>query len=156
MGRDQSALKPESVSVSPFTNELPFTHVSEARRRNMAAIRGKNTGPELIVRKLVHSMGYRYTIHNKNLPGRPDVVFPSRRKIIDVRGCFWHRHFECRLAAVPRTRQDFWLAKFQATIARDERNLAELNAAGWNVLIVWQCEIRDEHLIERLQAFLKA
>ena len=130
--------------------------VSEARRRNMAAIGGKNTRPELAVRHIVHAMGYRYRLHAATLPGRPDIVFPGRRKIIDVRGCFWHRHPGCRGATTPVARRDFWEDKFRATVRRDERNLAALRGAGWQVLVIWECELASGHLAERLRAFLGA
>lgn len=120
----------------------------------MAAITGKNTQPEILVRRLAHSMGYRYRLHAKGLPGRPDVVFPGRRKIIEVRGCFWHRHPGCILAATPGTRPDFWQAKFQATVARDIRNLAALEASGWKVMVIWECEVKDAQLMDRLRMFL--
>jgi DNA mismatch endonuclease Vsr len=120
----------------------------------MAAIAGKNTKPEILVRRMAHGMGYRYRLHLNGLPGRPDIVFPRRRKIIEIRGCFWHRHTGCALSATPGTRADFWRAKFQATVARDTRNLVALEAAGWTVMVIWECEINDTHLIDRLQAFL--
>ncbi|WP_420105122.1 very short patch repair endonuclease [Herbaspirillum huttiense] len=120
----------------------------------MSAIRGKDTGPEMQVRRLAHSMGYRYRLHVRNLPGRPDMVFPGRRRIIEVRGCYWHRHPGCPQATSPSSHSDFWQNKFEATVARDARNLAALEADGWQVLVVWECEIRDPHLRERLQAFL--
>jgi DNA mismatch endonuclease Vsr len=128
--------------------------ISEARRRNMAAIRGKNTEPEITVRRILSAGGYRYRLHLKSLPGRPDIVFPARRKIIEVRGCFWHRHPGCTLAATPRTRQDFWSAKFRATVARDARNLARLEASGWAVMVLWECELRHANLADRLWTFL--
>jgi DNA mismatch endonuclease Vsr len=99
-------------------------------------------------------MGYRYRLHATNLPGRPDLVFPGRRKVIEVRGCFWHRHPGCAFAAMPGTRSDFWQAKFQATVARDARNLAALEASGWAVMVIWECELKDPHLADRMRTFL--
>jgi DNA mismatch endonuclease Vsr len=99
-------------------------------------------------------MGYRYRLHAKGLPGRPDIVFPGRRKIVEVRGCFWHRHPGCGRAATPTTRAGFWRAKFQATVARDADNLALLQASGWAVMIIWECEVKDANLAERLRNFL--
>lgn len=131
-----------------------FADIGDARRRNMAAITGKNTQPEIKVRRAAHSMGYRYRVHAKGLPGRPDMVFSSRRKVIEVRGCFWHRHPGCVLAATPGTRCDFWLAKFQATVARDARNLAALEASGWVVMVIWECEVKDMNLADRLRTYL--
>jgi DNA mismatch endonuclease Vsr len=120
----------------------------------MAAIGGKNTQPEMLVRRLAHSLGYRYRLHVKNLPGRPDIVFPAYRKIIEVRGCFWHRHPGCVLAATPATRVDFWEEKFRATVARDIRNVAALQARGWAVMVLWECETSETSLRDRLFAFL--
>jgi DNA mismatch endonuclease Vsr len=137
-----------------LTSRADLADISDARRRNMAAIRGRNTQPEIKIRQILHSGGYRYRLHSKGLPGRPDIVLPARRKIIEVRGCFWHRHSRCPLAATPQTRQDFWKAKFQATVARDARNLARLEACGWAVMVIWECELKDANLADRLRTFL--
>ena len=132
-----------------------FDDVPDTRRRNMAAIRGKDTAPELVVRKMLHALGYRFRLHRRDLPGKPDIVLPRLRRVIEVRGCFWHRHQGCVLAAVPSTRPAFWTAKFAATVARDACNLDALELAGWNVLVLWQCEIGNhERLRERLVDFL--
>jgi DNA mismatch endonuclease Vsr len=141
--------------MTPVSSSRPdFSGISDARRRNMAAIAGKHTKPELLVRRLTHAMGYRYRLHASDLPGRPDLVFPGRRKIIEVRGCFWHRHPGCPLAAMPRTHAEFWQSKFSATVARDAHNLAALLATGWSVLVIWECEVDDVNLADRLSAFL--
>lgn len=124
------------------------------RSRCMSRIRGKDTKPELVVRRLVHGLGYRYRLHARHLPGRPDIVFPSRRKVIEVRGCFWHRHPGCVLAAAPATRVDFWEAKLSGTVARDAKNVSALEAAGWGVMILWECEVGEAHLVDRLRRFL--
>ncbi|MBW4095965.1 MAG: DNA mismatch endonuclease Vsr [Acidobacteria bacterium] len=143
------------VTLQPRKLDAPdFAGVSEVRRRNMAAIKGKDTKPEMLVRRVVHRAGYRYHLHVKRLPGSPDMVFFRRRKIIEIRGCFWHRHHGCVLAATPNTRAHFWQAKFQATEARDARNLAALRAGGWQVMVIWECEVKDPLLMNRLQAFL--
>lgn len=131
-----------------------FDNVDDARRRNMAAIAGKNTKPEMLVRRLAHRLGYRYRLHAKELPGRPDMVFSGRRKIIEVRGCFWHRHSGCPDATTPRTRAEFWDAKFRATIARDIRNMASLEASGWEIMVVWECETASPSLESKLKKFL--
>ena len=131
-----------------------FADVSAARRRNMAAIRGKDTKPEMSVRRAIFGLGYRYRLHVSNLPGTPDIVFSRRRKIIEIRGCFWHRHPACPLAARPRTRTKFWKAKFDATVWRDSHNLALLQKSGWAVLVIWECETRDPRLVRRLRTFL--
>lgn len=106
----------------------------------MAAIRGKDTKPELLVRRWLHRVGFRFRLHAKNLPGKPDIVLPKYRTVIFVQGCFWHSH-GCKNSQRPRTRQTFWEEKLNATIARDERNAAVLCQAGWRVLIVWECEL---------------
>lgn len=132
--------------------------IPESRRRNMQAIRGKDSRPEMTVRRLLHGMGYRYLLHDRRLPGTPDLVFPSRRKVIEVRGCFFHRHPDptCRNTSMPKTRRDFWERKFAANIARDARNGAALADLGWQLLVIWECGVSDPELPERLVAFLGA
>jgi DNA mismatch endonuclease, patch repair protein len=128
------------------------------RSKRMSLVRGKHTTPELIVRKLVHSMGYRYALHRTDLPGRPDVVFPSRRKAIFVHGCFWHRHRSkrCKLARLPKTRLDFWLAKLESNRLRDQRKQRALRLAGWKFLVVWECQLsHTEQLENKLRRFLE-
>lgn len=121
----------------------------------MSAIRGKNTKPEMVVRSLAHRCGYRFRLHRKDLPGKPDLVFPGRRKIVFVHGCFWHQHPGCRFAARPKTRPEFWAAKLDGNRERDERQEAELRRLGWEVMLVWECEVRDlERLERRLRTFL--
>lgn len=110
----------------------------------MAAIRGRDTTPEVTLRHFLHSMGYRYRKHVRDLPGHPDLVFPGRRKIVEVRGCFWHRHQGCVNAVLPKSRAAWWAAKFAATVERDVNNLAALGATGWQVLVIWECEIRKD------------
>ncbi|MGO4449082.1 very short patch repair endonuclease [Phyllobacterium sp. TAF24] len=117
----------------------------ERRSANMARIRNKDTKPEMVVRRLVHSMGYRYRLHRKDLPGKPDLVFESRKAVILVHGCFWHQHADpsCRNAVIPKTRPDFWRAKLNRNVERDLRNVEDLEKLGYRVLIIWECEIRD-------------
>ena len=131
-------------------------HVDQRQRSlNMAAVHSKNTKPEIAVRRIVHMMGYRYRLHDPKLPGKPDLVFSSRCKTIFVHGCFWHRHNGCRYTTTPKTRTDFWEAKFRTNVARDRRIRRELKKMGWAVLTVWQCELKkSEKLTERLDAFL--
>jgi DNA mismatch endonuclease, patch repair protein len=131
-------------------------HVDQAKRSLiMAAIHSEDTGPEKGVRRLVYRLGYRYRLHVKTLPGRPDLVFPVRRKIIFVHGCFWHRHRDCRYATSPKTRRKFWETKFAGNVARDHRNRQELKRMDWAVLTVWQCELKKpEKLARRLDEFL--
>ncbi|KAB1069983.1 DNA mismatch endonuclease Vsr [Methylobacterium planeticum] len=129
--------------------------VDPARSALMQRIRGKNTKPELLVRRLIHSMGYRFRLHRRDLPGRPDLVFPSRRKVIFVHGCFWHRHLGCKKASTPTTRRDFWQTKFAQNVERDARKERELQQAGWDVFVVWECETGDlKRLSGRLSEFL--
>lgn len=121
----------------------------------MSRIRGKDTKPELVVRRLVHALGYRYRLHGLKLPGRPDLVFPARKKVILVHGCFWHRH-TCKLGRPkPKTRPEFWATKFEGNVRRDAENERKLRANGWEVMIVWQCELDDlEKISRRLGRFL--
>ena len=121
--------------------------VSPERSRNMAAIRGKNTAPELAVRRILHAMGLRFRLHRKDLPGRPDIVLPRHRTVVFVHGCFWHRHEGCSYTTTPKTRQEFWQAKFDGNVARDRRNQADLVQLSWRVLVVWECELRKPPLL---------
>lgn len=114
------------------------------RSRMMAGIKGVNTDPELRLRRALHRLGLRFRLHRRDLPGRPDIVFPACRAVVFVHGCFWHRHDNCRYATTPTTRADFWAAKFKANVERDRRNLANLAEQGWDVRIVWECEIRSD------------
>lgn len=111
----------------------------------MSAVRAKNTRPEMVVRSLVHRLGYRFRLHREDLPGCPDLVFPRRRAVVFVHGCFWHRHPDpaCPLARTPKSRLDFWLPKLRNNQARDSANLAHLAEQGWRVLVIWECELRD-------------
>ena len=118
--------------------------VSEQRSRNMSAIKSKNTKPEIKVRKVLHSMGYRFRLHSKDLPGSPDIVLPKYKTVIFVHGCFWHRHQNCKYASTPKTRQEFWNKKFNENINRDKINQENLSSKGWKIIIVWECEIKDQ------------
>lgn len=112
------------------------------RSRMMSGIRGKDTKPELVLRKAMHALGLRYRLHRKDLPGKPDIVFPRRKAAIFVHGCFWHRHEGCRFATTPATRPDFWNDKFASNIERDRRNAEQLIAHGWRVVTVWECALK--------------
>jgi DNA mismatch endonuclease (patch repair protein) len=112
----------------------------EQRKRCMSRIRSKDTRPEVAVRRLVHGLGYRFRLHRADLPGKPDLVFPSRRKVIFVHGCFWHRHQECKLASQPKSRYEYWQSKFERTIERDQSNQERLQEKGWDYLIIWECQ----------------
>jgi DNA mismatch endonuclease (patch repair protein) len=130
-------------------------HSPEIRSFNMSRIRGKGTKPEMIVRRMVHRMGYRYRLHGRKLPGRPDLVFAARKKVIFVHGCFWHRH-TCKFGQpVPQTRSAFWAEKFSGNVRRDRENVKKLKADGWNVLTLWECEISHLNtLARRIRSFL--
>lgn len=130
--------------------------VSPAKRsRMMAGIKGKNTQPEIAVRKLVHGMGFRFRLHRRDLPGSPDLVFPRLRKVIFVHGCFWHRHSGCRLAYTPKSNIEFWLRKLENNMRRDTAALQALVDLGWKVLIVWECEVANlPALTEKVSFFM--
>lgn len=123
----------------------------------MRAVRSKDTGPEMVVRRLTHAMGYRYRLHAKKLPGTPDLVFGPRRAAIFVHGCFWHQH-DCRRGSrLPKTRRDYWLPKLRRNHERDQKTQAELIEMGWRVLVVWECQLRERRrLRQRISAFLDA
>ena len=120
----------------------------ERRSWNMSRIRNRDTKPEILVRSLLHGMGYRYRLHRRDLPGRPDIVLPRYKTAVLVHGCFWHRHEGCRYAYSPKTRADFWMAKFRDNVERDQRQREELRNLGWRIVTIWECETRDQ---ERLQ-----
>jgi DNA mismatch endonuclease, patch repair protein len=130
-------------------------HVDSAKRSlNMAAVRSKNTKPEMVVRKIVYGLGYRYRLHWKKLPGKPDLVFPGKHKAIFVHGCFWHGH-ECSRARLPSTNIEFWEQKIGNNKERDSRVRNQLESEGWNVLTIWQCELKnDSELKQTIVRFL--
>lgn len=121
----------------------------------MAKVGPKNTKPEMVVRRIVHALGYRFRLHRKDLPGSPDLVFPRLHKALFVHGCFWHRHANCKKATTPKTRISFWNEKFRKNIERDERKERELRLQGWDVAVVWECETKKiEELTARLSHWL--
>ena len=121
----------------------------------MRRIRSKGMRPELAVRRLVHKMGYRFRLHRKDLPGNPDLVFVSQRKVIFVHGCFWHSHDDCKSAHVPKSNLDYWGPKLKRNRARDAKSIATLKADGWKTLVVWECETHSEPTLKkRIRAFL--
>lgn len=136
----------------------------ERRSWNMSRIKGANTGPERKVRSILHRMGYRFRLHRKDLPGKPDITLPKYKTVVFVHGCFWHRHKGCRDATLPKTRQDFWLIKLEGNAARDRNKEDALRILGWKVIVFWECEIlqpekiahRLDKLIGRLSAKEKA
>lgn len=123
---------------------------AKTRSRMMSGIRGKDTGPEMLVRRYLHSCGLRYRLHLGGLPGRPDLVFPRHRTVVFVHGCFWHRHPGCRFSTTPATRPEFWAGKFEQNVARDQANVTALSAMGWQVLTIWECETRDPLALDQL------
>jgi DNA mismatch endonuclease (patch repair protein) len=116
--------------------------VSPARSRIMRSIRQKDTKPEILVRKLIHAMGFRFRLHQRGLPGKPDIVMRRHHVIIQVHGCFWHQH-GCSISNIPRTRKEYWIPKLARNAERDEANLIRLTSMGWRVITVWECELRD-------------
>jgi DNA mismatch endonuclease, patch repair protein len=121
----------------------------ERRSWNMSRIRGKNTSPELIVRRLLHRMGYRFRLHVKNLPGKPDIVLPKYKTVIFVHGCFWHRHKGCRNCTTPTNRREFWLEKLNGNAARDKLHQRALRKLGWRAIVIWECVVDNAPMLER-------
>ncbi len=127
------------------------------RSERMALVRSKDTAPEMTVRRLVHSLGYRYRLHVKDLPGSPDIVFPARNRIVFVHGCFWHRHCNCPNSRWPKSRLAFWGPKLEANRKRDRRNLATLRLMGWQCLVVWECQLKEKgKLTEKIRRFMES
>lgn len=118
------------------------TLTKEKRSWNMSRITGRNTKPEILLRSLLHREGFRFRLHDKRFPGKPDIVLPRHRTVIFVNGCFWHRHNNCEYAYTPKSRQEFWLNKFQGTVQRDQEKQKMLADLGWQVLVVWECELK--------------
>ena len=116
------------------------TRSQEQRSWNMSRIHSKDTKPEILVRSFLHRNGFRFRIHVKTLPGHPDIVLPKYKTVVEVRGCFWHRHLGCKIATTPASNTDFWQKKFKKNVERDKRHENELKALGWNLIVVWGCE----------------
>lgn len=122
----------------------------------MAAIKGRNTKPEILVRQILHAHGFRFRLHRRDLPGRPDIVLPKYKTVVFVNGCFWHQHVGCKFATKPSSRAEFWEAKLTRNVARDFENTAKLAELGWRVIVVWECELREANaVITRLLSGLK-
>lgn len=126
----------------------------ERRSGNMAKIRSTNTSPEMLVRRLVHGMGFRYRLHVADLPGKPDLVFSRLKKIIEVRGCFWHQHGNCIDSHIPKSRLDYWKPKLERNVKRDKANEKTLRKMGWKMLVIWECEAGHQNVSEKLERFL--
>lgn len=142
-------------SSPPPSTELGET-LAAIRSRTMRAVKSKDTGPEMIVRRFLHSIGLRYRLHDRRLPGVPDLVFPGRRVVLFVHGCFWHQHPGCPASARPQSRTDYWTRKLDGNMARDARHHAALIAAGWEVLVIWECETRSKDALEAVAARIRA
>ena len=123
----------------------------EKRRWNMSRIRSNDTKPELMVRSFLFQRGFRFRLHVKNLPGHPDIVLPKYRTVVEVRGCFWHRHLGCKKTTTPSTHVDFWQKKFTDNIARDQRIEAELRRLGWHIIVIWECEVINGSFRQRIE-----
>lgn len=126
------------------------------RSRMMSAIRGKDTAPEMQVRRFLHASGFRYRLHRKDLPGRPDIVLPKYRTVIFVHGCFWHQHPGCKYAVMPKSNKAFWLNKLEGNVARDKRNIVKLTTSGWRCITIWECEATYRNslntLVDKIQS----
>ena len=121
------------------------TLTAEQRSRNMAAIKGKDTKPEMMVRRYLHALGFRYGLHNRKLPGSPDLVFRSLKTVVFIHGCFWHGHENCRYATTPKSNTEFWTQKITRNRERDRESEEKLRAKGWNVITIWECDLRDKN-----------
>jgi DNA mismatch endonuclease, patch repair protein len=131
------------------------TLTPDKRSTLMAKVHSKDTKPELAVRSLLHKMGYRYRLHRKDLPGKPDLTFPSRRAVVFVHGCFWHQHLHCRAGRIPMSKEEYWRPKLLKNVTRDGANLDALQTSGWRVMVVWECETKDPAFLgKRLVSFL--
>jgi DNA mismatch endonuclease (patch repair protein) len=136
--------------------EIDGPPVAELTRRIMQRVRGRDTSPELKVRRALHGHGLRFVLHDSRLPGRPDIVLPRWNTVIFVHGCFWHRHRDCRYATTPKTRTEFWKEKFERNVARDTANRRDLERMGWRVLEVWECDVKKRRFEEPLLALFKS
>ena len=131
-------------------------HSKEIRSKNMAAIKSKNTKPELTIRKNLYELGFRYRIHNKNIPGKPDISNVSKKIAIFVNGCFWHYHKNCKYSRLPKTRKEWWEKKLKQNRERDKKNYLKLKLDGWNVIVIWECDIKNDNykkLIENINNY---
>lgn len=125
-------------------------HNRQTRSYNMSRIKGKDTKPEILVRKFLFANGFRYKLHDKNLPGKPDIVLPKYKTLILVNGCFWHGHANCKYFVLPKTRTDFWLNKIKTNIANDIKNVTTLRNEGWKVIVVWECHLKKEKMLNNI------
>src|SRR5215212_1918044 len=126
-------------------------HSKEIRSYNMSRIKGKNTKPEMLVRRFLHANGFRYKLHDKSLPGKPDIVLPKYKTVVFVHGCFWHQHKGCRKSVRPTSNIEFWNAKLDKTIKRDKQNTELLNEADWKTITIWECELKNAERLEKVK-----
>ena len=129
-------------------------HSKEIRSKNMAAIKSKNTKPEILVRRFLHANGFRYKLHDKTLPGKPDIVLPKYKTVIFVHGCFWHGHEACKYFVVPKTRTEWWLNKINGNVANDLKTIKALKNEGWKIINIWECDLKSNHLNKTLLELL--
>ena len=122
------------------------------RSRMMSGIRGKDTKPEMLVRRFLHGYGFRYKVHDKNLPGKPDIVLPKYRTVIFIHGCFWHQHRKCKYAAMPKSNHAFWKSKLDGNVTRDRKIVSQLKKAGWDCHTIWECQISKTYYLAKLKA----
>lgn len=122
---------------------------AEQRRKNMTAIKSRHTKPEIIVRSMLHRLGFRFRLHDTKLPGKPDIILPKYKTVIFVHGCFWHQHKGCRRSTIPKSNTDYWIPKLAGNVKRDVQHKADLKKAGWNVAVVWECETKDAEKLEK-------
>ena len=130
-------------------------HDKRTRSYNMSQIKGKDTKPEILVRKLLFASGFRYKLHDKKLPGKPDIILPKYKAVIFVNGCFWHGHHNCKYFVVPKTRTDFWLKKIEGNKQRDLANISKLENEGWNVFSIFECELKGDRLNDTLSKLIE-
>jgi DNA mismatch endonuclease (patch repair protein) len=133
-----------------------FPKIDPARSAQMSLVRSRDTKPEMRVRQALHATGLRYRLHDRRLPGSPDLVFPSRRIVVFVHGCFWHRHEGCAAARMPKSRLEFWEPKLEGNVARDRKQRTALEALGWTVMVVWECETKDPMVLRSLAGRIRA
>jgi DNA mismatch endonuclease, patch repair protein len=125
---------------------------TEQRKKNMTAIRSRHTKPEIIVRSILHRLGFRFRLHDKKFPGKPDIILPKHKTVIFVHGCFWHQHKGCKRSTIPKSNTDYWIPKLTGNVKRDVQHKADLKKTGWNVAVVWECETKDtEKLAKKLE-----
>jgi DNA mismatch endonuclease, patch repair protein len=150
---------PSRSCLGPSDFDVVDTISTRRRSENMRRIRSKGTKPEILVRRVVHALGYRFRLHDPKLPGKPDLVFPRLKRLVEVRGCFWHQHDGCIDSHIPKSRREYWRPKLRRNVRRDRRNLKALRELGWRVLLLWECEVMtsdQRRLRTRLRKFLSA